>query len=101
MKLWMKLSLAILLPVFIGLIAFAQDADSNRNVNPGEDPNLEMIPQGQGVANIGCYEPSGACYKRLSHVRINKNTVPKIDKGAAPKPSQNGTSGGRAAEGTR
>ncbi|MFP5518343.1 MAG: hypothetical protein ACLGGX_00440 [Bdellovibrionia bacterium] len=75
MKFFIKLIIAISLPALIGLVAFAQE-DANRGVNPGEDPNLAITSDGQGVAELGCLDPNKACIKNLYHGRLGDNTKP-------------------------
>lgn len=67
----------ILVSLSSAFSAFADD--SKRTVNPGDDPNESMAPQGAAVATVGeCKE----CLARLKHMRLSDPTAAQPGSGS-------------------
>lgn len=96
--LFLSLFMAFFSLVTTAQVSFAQDSDTaTRPANPGDDPNEAMTPQGAGVPNYGCSDPSKSCLARLKHGRLGDDTTFR------PSSAANGSSGavGTPTEGTR
>lgn len=60
--------------LLLALLGFSSSVMAQQAVNPGEDPNEEMVSQGQGVPNYGCPQSDKACIARLKHGRLGDST---------------------------
>lgn len=78
----------------ISLTSIAQE----RNVNPGEDPNEAMVPDGAGVPNYGCSDPTKSCFKNMKHTRLQDAT--RAQKGSSA-PDRSGSAPAGQDQGTR
>lgn len=82
MKRILVLSMTLVLSFAPTAVVFAQEENSHRAVNPGEDPNeltgrtyRNAATEG-GAGVIGLADDCPTCAARRSSVNINKNTNP-------------------------